>query len=175
MKTLNVVSFDPSLSNWGVAFIKYSPATFDVIASHIIQTTTSKKKTKLSKANQDMLRIDTLYEGIQPCLVDADVVVIELPIGSQTSRAAVSYGVCLALVASLPLPRLYVSPGQVKKVVGKHTTTKEEIIEWVNSKHPDVLSPYVTKAEHQADAVVAAYAALPQLRNFYEKKYPSTS
>lgn len=174
MKLLNVLSFDPSLSNWGIAYIQYSPDTFDVIATDIIQTKPI-KKSKLSKAQQDLLRIDELYAGIQLCLEDVDVIVIELPIGSQTARAAVGYGACLALVASLPLPRLYVSPGQVKKVVGKHTTTKEEIIEWVDNLHPATLHPTKSKAEHQADAVVAAYAALPQLRSFYANTYPTTT
>ena len=165
--TINVVSFDPSLRNWGIAFIEYSPNSFKPLAVDIIQTAPL-KETKLSKAQEDMLCIDTLIQGIQPCLLDADVIVVELPTGSQNSRGAVGYGICLALVASLPLPCLYVTPNQVKKVVGTNTATKDEIIDWVNTKHPGILPKNKSKANHQADAIVAAYAAEPQLRKFYE-------
>lgn len=173
MQTLNVISFDPSLSNWGIAYMSYTPFIMELVSTDIIQTKPL-KKSKLSKAQQDMTRIDKLYIGVQEALEDADVVVIELPIGSQSARSMAAYGACLGLISSINKPRIYVSPFQVKKVVGENTTSKEEIIEWVNLKHPNVLPKTKSKAEHMADAVVAIYAAETQLRKHYENRYHST-
>lgn len=173
MQTLNVLSFDPSLSNWGIAYMSYTPFNMELISTDIIQTKPL-QKSNLTKAQQDMTRIDKLYNGVQEALEDADVVVIELPIGSQSARAMASYGACLGLISSINKPRIYVTPNQVKKVVGKNTTSKEEIIEWVNLKHPNILPKTKSKAEHMADAVVAIYAAETQLRNYYENHYYSS-
>ena len=173
MQTLNVLAFDPSLSNWGIAYMSYTPSYMELKATDIIQTKPL-KNSKLSKAQQDMTRIDTLYKGIQEALEEADIVVIELPIGSQSARAMASYGVCLGLISSVNKPRIYVSPNQVKKVVGKNTTSKEEIMDWVNKRHPNILPKTKSKAEHMADAVVAIYAADSELRKHYENYYHST-
>ena len=173
MRKLKIIGLDPSLSNWGIAYMSYTPFNMELISTDIIQTKPL-KKSNLSKAQQDMTRIDKLYIGVQEALEDADVVVIELPIGSQSARAMASYGACLGLISSINKPRIYVTPNQVKKVVGKNTTSKEEIIEWVNLKHPNILPKTKSKAEHMADAVVAIYAAETQLRKHYENHYHST-
>lgn len=163
---LKVVSFDPSLSNWGIAYCSYTPNYLSIDKVSIIQTKPL-KKSKLSKSLQDMSRILTLHEGVLKAIEDCDVVVAELPTGSQSARAMMSYGVCLALVTAIDKPLITVTPSQVKKVVGAHTTSKEEIIDWVNFNHPNVLDKAKTRSEHQADAVVAIYAAKDQLKAFY--------
>lgn len=170
---MKILGFDPSLRNWGIAITSYDPIA-DTLTVHkvdVIKTKTIKDK-KQSKAVLDLQRAQTLIEGLLPYLDDVELIVIELPLGSQTASAMKSYGMCLGITAcltTLGIPFIYKTPFDLKRVIGKRETTKEEIIDWVNQRHPNVLSKYKTSAEHQADAVLAIYSALPDIRELYEK------
>ena len=74
-----------------------------------------------------------------------------------------------------------VSPNEVKMIVGSKSATKKEVIQWVQSRHPEaplerfrgVIS--LSKAEHQADAIVAIHAAMQtpvfnSIKTIYEKQ-----
>ena len=168
---LNILSFDPSLRNWGIAKMTYDNSTgLDLLSVDVIHTFID-KGSKESKALQDLEACNTLIEGINKHLDVIDLIVIELPIGSQSSAAMKSYGICIALsayISQLGIKTLYVSPFDVKKVVGKTNTTKHAIVDWVNLKHPNILSKVLYKSNHEADATVAVYAALNQIKDYYE-------
>lgn len=159
---------DPSLNNWGIAVMSYDPLLNALELNQVdVIKTKSIKKSKLRKSIQDLNRAKTLIDGVYEYVKEADVVVVELPHGSQSAESMKSYGICIALTAaltSLDIPFIYMTALDVKKVVGDKTASKESIISWVENKHPGILSKYKNSAEHQADATVVVYAALNQIR-----------
>ena len=169
---LKILGFDPSLRNWGIAKMTYNNSTgLDLLSVDVIHTSID-KGSKKSKALQDLEACNTLIEGINKHLEGIDLIVIELPIGSQSSAAMKSYGICIALsayVSQLGIKTLYVSPFDVKKVVGKTNTTKHAIVDWVNLKHANILSKVLYKSNHEADATVAVYAALKQIKEIHNE------
>ena len=169
MSKLNVLSFDPSLRNWGIALLEFDTInnSFEVEQVAVIKTSNNKPKT--SVAVNDVLTAKKLIDGILDFTTDKpiDVITIELPLGSQQAAAMKGYGIVIGLVAALTtlnIPMIYKSPFDIKKVIGNRKTTKEEIIDWVNLKHPNKLSKYKNQAEHQADAILAAYASINELK-----------
>lgn len=159
---------DPSLNNWGIAVMSYDPLLNALELNQVdVIKTKPIKKSKLRKSIQDLNRAKTLIDGVYEYVKEADVVVVELPHGSQSAESMKSYGICIALTAaltSLDIPFIYMTALDVKKVVGDKTASKESIISWVENKHPGILSKYKNSAEHQADATVVVYAALNQIR-----------
>lgn len=172
MQNINIVGFDPSMRNWGISHMTYNNTTGLELLSVDVVTTELDKTSSKSKALQDLDACKILIEAIDNNLQDIDVIVIELPIGSQSSAAMKSYGICIALSAYASthnIPTLFVSPFDVKKVVGKTNTTKHAIVDWVNNKHPNILSKQLYKSNHEADATVAVYAALNQIKEIYNE------
>lgn len=159
---------DPSLNHWGIAVMSYDPL-LNVLELNQVDVIKTKpiKNSKLRKSIQDLNRAKTLIDGVYEYVKEADVVVVELPHGSQSAQSMKSYAICIALTAaltSLDIPFIYMTALDVKKVVGDKTASKESIISWVENKHPGILSKYKNSAEHQADATVVVYAALNQIR-----------
>ena len=160
---INVVAFDPSLRNWGVATADYDGDIFHITDAFVIST----ENTKGIKQNEsDILAAHKLYTELLPYVESADIITIEVPHGSQSSRAMVSYAVCVALIASLRATNskmVHVSANEVKSLVRTdkdHKPTKKEVIQWVRDKHPTLELPIaITKAEHPCDAIVAMHVA----------------
>lgn len=182
MPPFNILGIDPSLRNWGVSHcVLTSPSTFRVNHSDLFQS----KDDKTVKPNiSDLMASYGLYQSIREyaSIVRPNVIVIELPIGSQSYSAAVSYGICIGLIGAIKswgIPVIPVSPYDVKKVIGKKETTKQEIIDWVSQNYPEVQFPMhrsqitVGKAEHIADSIVAVHAALlkPELKGLIHAYY----
>jgi Holliday junction resolvasome RuvABC endonuclease subunit len=100
------------------------------------------------------------------------VVFAEVPVGSQSSRAMCSYGVCIGLLAGLAarVPLIQVQPTEVKlAAVGTKTASKEEMIEWATGLYPQLpwfttkrkgVTTFSAKNEHIADAIAAIYAGI---------------
>ena len=168
----------PSLRNWGVAVTSYDLET-DTLTLESVDVIKTKPltKSKLSKAEQDLQAAKTLLDGVLSYVKTAELVVIELPIGSQSAAAMKSYGICIGITACLThlgIPFIYKSPYDLKKVIGKIDTTKEEIIRFVGDRHPNKLSKFKNSAEHQADAVLAIYAALPEIKETNNENHINT-
>ena len=169
MQKIKVVGLDPSFRNWGVAVMSYSLST-GLILEDVDVIKTKPQKSKLRKSVQDLNDSKTLINGVYELVEDADVVVIELPHGSQSAAAMKSYGICIALCACLTrldIKFIYKTALDVKKVVGAKDTTKHEIVSWVEQKHPNKLSKYMNSAEHQADATVVVHSAINQIKEIY--------
>lgn len=163
--TLKILGIDPSFRNWGMALMSYTPFSLELDGVTIIQT----NKGNIRTSDDDLNRVTMLYEGLQLALKEADVVVAEIPLGSQNAHSMKSYGIVLGLLGTIP-DLIRVSPYDVKAVIGKNAS-KKKIIEWVEHNHPDVLHKNLGIAEHQADAVLTIYAGLPQIRNYYENHF----
>lgn len=81
---INILSFDPSMSNWGIAKMTLLDGLLELDYVDVIHTKPD-KSSKESKAKQDLNRCTTLIEGIDKHISDIDCIVIELPIGSQSA------------------------------------------------------------------------------------------
>lgn len=169
---IKILGVDPSLRSWGMAGCTYDINGLKVIGTTIIKTKNT--KTKSIKQNQsDIQSANELYLGLIDAVKDADLICIEVPHGSQSSRAMVSYGVCVALIGVIQTINsniIQVSANDVKAIVRTdkdHKPTKEDMIRWVKDKHPEAKLPTTLSAEHICDAIVAIHAAM-QTRQFKE-------
>lgn len=160
------------MSNWGVVkgTLDLDSGYLTVNSCHTIHPDQN-KKTKLRQNSKDVLRAQQLYKANIDLLSDVDILIAELPTGSQSARASAGYGICIGLIGALNMELIeviQVTPMQVKKVVGKDNPSKSEMIDWAVDLHPEADWPtykrdglyYISgaKAEHMADALAAIYA-----------------
>lgn len=177
-KTLKVIGMDPSLRNWGMSKTLYDPDTgsLEILEFGLIQPDIPSSKA-IKQGEKDILAAQQLFAEAYHFTKDADIICVEVPVGSQSARAMVSYATCTAVLGALIATGreiVAVSPQEVKKTIGNPQASKHEVIEWVKGKHP--LAPYPTfkkngqvliseaKAEHLCDSVVAIYAGMQKKR-----------
>ena len=88
----------------------------------------------------------------------AKEILIELPVGSQSSRAQTSYGICLGVFSQFNVPYTVIRNNQIKaladKAVGEEVT-KQDIINVVKEKGYAYIfeNHKVSVHEHIADAM----------------------
>lgn len=172
MSIIKVLGVDPALSNFGFAMTRVCTDFRKIIAvDHLHLTHTAKNKAKgIKKSHDDLERARALYADLTAFVALADLVVVEVPVGSQSANAMKSVGVCYGLIASIDKPVIEVDPYQVKlHTVGSRTATKEQMIAWATQRYPDANwlrrtlkgEQVLTNAnEHLADAVAAVEAAI---------------
>lgn len=178
---LKIVSMDPSMSNWGlaIAYVYLDSDEIEVDELHVISPYKESEAKTVRQNSKDIRIAEQLIEGIIPHLEDADLIIAEVPVGSQSSRAMVSYAMCVTIIAAINnsfLKVIEVTPKDVKLNVSNNAT-KAQMIEWASKKHPEAPWQYKTvkgkrsivstHAEHVADAIGALYAALktPEVKN----------
>lgn len=172
---VKVVGLDPSLRNWGISVGSLNLSKgIDSLEIHDLQVIRPVLPTNKVRQNTlDILTASQLYYGAHKYIQGAYAVFVEVPIGSQSARAMVSYGVCVGVLGALKaegIPIIELTPNQIKKVVGAKDTSKSEMIEWAYGLHPEAPWPTTTrlgetkivegKAEHMADATAAIYAGI---------------
>lgn len=175
MAVLKVVGLDPSLRNWGISAGTLDTDTGKLLIKSLRVTQTKEPKGKDVRVNSDDLRAaKELMEGVMPFLEQANLIFVEVPVGSQSARAMASYGICVGVLGAIRAhgtPFFEVTPTEVKKAtVGKQTATKAEMISWAMAAHPEapwpmqkskgVMVPIAGTAEHMADATAAIHAGL---------------
>jgi len=162
---------DPSLSNFGLAKGTYTNGAFSLSDLLLQQTAPdNKNKKQVRKNSDDLCRAKLLVEATNNFLADVDIIIAEIPVGSQSSRASVSYGVCVGILASIRRPIIQVMPNEVKLIsVGSKTASKADMIKWATTAYPKAnwltkkqhgVISYVDKNEHLADAVAAIHAGI---------------
>ena len=172
---LNVVGFDPSMNNWGIATGTYDTDLKKVTIFHLGVTNAVLPTGKQVRQNsKDLECAQQLYAGALEVISEADIIFVEVPVGSQSARAMASYGICIGILGGLRAsgtPFFEVTPTEVKlAATGNKTATKQQMIKWGVDTHPE--APWPTykragqdviseaKAEHMADAIGAIYAGL---------------
>lgn len=189
---LKILGVDPSFCNFGMVSVELNTTdnSFKVIKMHIAQTEEEKEsRTKVVRVNgvaklktvkarpkdirknqDDFRRCIELFSQFQEHVQDVDLVIAELPHGSQDARAMTSYGICLAVLASSPVPVIKMSASEVKMIAtGNNDATKHEMIEAAIKLQPD--APWLTRKlkgeivlkadnEHLADAMFSIVAGL---------------
>lgn len=176
MRKMKIVGLDPSLSNLGIAMavLDLDTMTFEVEDLRVVQTEPEKdKKVRkvVRKNSEDIERAKLLHKGALDATKDVWMAFVEVPVGSQSSRAMASYGICIGILAAVSavLPMVQVTPNEVKLAgCGIRTATKDEMIEAMVAKYPNAPWPRVkstgkivaSKAEHMADALAAIEAGM---------------
>lgn len=175
MSLIQVVGFDPSMNNWGIAKGTFDPQT-KAIQIHDLGTVSPDLPTgkQVRQNSKELESARQLTKAAVAALQSAQATFVEVPVGSQSARAAVSYGLCCGVLGALReggFPFFEVTANEVKIIAtGKRTATKREMIAWASTMHPDAPWPRYKKngvvlisegtAEHMADAVAAIYAGV---------------
>jgi Holliday junction resolvasome RuvABC endonuclease subunit len=172
---IKLVGIDPSLTNFGFAHAVYDtdiddPAKRLIIHRLTLVSTEATQVKKVRKNSDDLDRAEILYRALQAHCKDAIFAMVEVPHGSQSARAMASYGVCVGVLASCPVPLIQLRAEEVKLVaVGHKQAAKEEMIEWAIAKYPHLnwilgkvkgkVQP-LAKNEHLADACAVLEAGV---------------
>ena len=185
MTTITMIGIDPSLTHTGYAVCEVDTATRKIVRVIEMDTIiTEKSKVKqVRRSSDDMhrarLHAVTLREVIARHSIKVGAA--EIPSGGQSASAAKAFGIAIGILASLTIPLIEVSPGEVKMAsVGSKTADKEDIMRWALALTEVTDSPvewktgprknefeiehnggYMTKGmEHQADAISGVAAAI---------------
>lgn len=162
-----VAGIDPALANFGFAKATYDTETGEWECYDIKLQSSGKGTNKTVRQNSDDLRrAMEQSEALLDWIDDANVVIAEIPGGSQSARGAFGNGVSLGVLAAIGRAGNYrgsiiqVQPTQVKVgAVGSRTASKREMIDWASGLFPNLDWPkgrggkIGNKAEHIADAV----------------------
>lgn len=174
MSVIKVVGIDASLNNFGVAMTSIDIHTLKVTLDNVFVIQPAKieesSKRVVRKNSDDLRRAKWLQSQFISACAGFDLVTAEMPFGSQSARAMASYGICIGVLASCPLPMIEVTPMEVKLAgYGTKTATKTEMIEWAINLHPNANWRLIKRNgvhvptkdnEHAADALASVYAAL---------------
>lgn len=162
-----VVGMDPSMSNWGLVKADLQGRTLRPIAADVVTTKKlSKKKAKhLYKNQEDLERAMLLSKGITEFIgIDTEHIYVELPVGSKSSRAMASYGICIGVFAQVRLPFTIIRNTEIKKFVGYgdsdiRKVEKEEVIKkMLELGYEKIFTGFKKNVhEHIADAMAALY------------------
>ena len=167
---MRVLGIDPSFRNTGLAFGFLDVETNRLEVMDLALLKTEVTKAKQVRRNSDDLRcagelaaaLFAACKGFQP-----DLVVAEVPSGTQSSRASWTLGITLGILATLRLsynPLIEVAPQAVKRYfAGSKTANKRTMIDTAYTRYPHL--PWLTQGsrlmndnEHLADAVaILAY------------------
>lgn len=168
---IKITAIDCSLANVGLVLFDYDPQTeaLTPIKIKLVQTEPMDKKL-IRRNSDDMRRAGELLSAIRKFEKASSIMIAEIPMGTQSSRGAISNGVVFGVLSSITLPLIQVTPAEAKMVsVGRKTATKREMIEWATALHPQLEwkrdrgkadGKFVDANEHMADAVAIGYAGI---------------
>ncbi len=168
---ITVVGLDPSMNNFGIVIAKLDLETLELSDLNLVLSQPNHELGKTVRVNsKDLATAKQHWETLQELIPDNALVFAEIPVGSQSSRAMASYGMCIGLIASIPNTVIQVTPTEVKlAAVGNKTATKAEMIQWATNKYLSAnwlttkrkgVESFTDKNEHLADAVAAIHAGL---------------
>lgn len=170
---IRVLGCDPSLRNFGLvtATIDLDTLEVSIVDMKLVKSEDGAKKAKTVRKNSDDLRrAKLLSDGFVEACKDQDFVFVEVPVGSQSSRAMASYGICIGVLSGCNVPMIQVTPLEVKIAgTGIRTATKDEMIAAAVEKYPDAKwlqrkfkgeMKLMDDNEHLADALFAIMAGI---------------
>ena len=172
-KTIPVVSFDPSMSNWGICLAEVDIDTLEVKIEDLMLVRTESEKLKgVDKSSDDIRRAHEIYRAVTGACRGRAFAISEIPFFNPAGYAAANHntGFVVGVLGCIDIPIIQVRPREVKLVsIGHSQASKEEMIAWAATKHPE--APWIYKKskgnmvltqanEHLADAVASMYAGL---------------
>lgn len=139
---LGVVSFDPSMSNFGIceALVNLEDYSFEPVKLTLISTEREETKTVI-KTSDDLRRARIVLEAMHRACEGKAIAFSEIPLGtaSKYANAILNSGMMVGILASCPIPLIEMSPKEVKEAtIGFRNAQKEEMIEWGLSRYPNV-------------------------------------
>ena len=171
MACIRVVGLDPSMSAFGMSsgILDLNTGVFDLQAIEVVETATTKTK-QVRKNSDDLERARKIQKQLTEMLLGADLVCVEIPVGSQSARAMASYGMCTGILASIDIPMIQLTATELKlAATGNKNATKKEMIAWATSTYPNAnwyfrntkgTVAFTNKNEHVADATAAIHAGV---------------
>ncbi len=171
---INIIGVDPSLKNFGLVNATYDLDTSEIDINGMKLSTPPKAdaatKKQVRRNSDDLRRAHHQFTSLEAAAKSASIMIVEVPVGSQSSRAMASYGICVGILASVKIPMIQVTPTEVKLIAtGTKTASKQDMIDWATSLYPN--APWLTRKskgelvytnanEHLADAVAAIHAGI---------------
>jgi Holliday junction resolvasome RuvABC endonuclease subunit len=167
MDKIDIVAIDPSFRNMGMVKATYD-GLIEVTDYRLEHTERASEGTRSADDWQVALK---LSRALQAYTEDADVVIMEQPVGSQSARSAWTLGITLGVLTSIQCPVITLTPRQVKYAfTGDRKADKGKMIETAIRKFPAVRLPHYGKkgkerinmgqAEHIADALGVLYTGV---------------
>lgn len=138
-----VMNLDITLANCGVSILDvYGPDDFDIIHIELIETEKSKHK-QIRRNSDDLNRSYLVCNRLNELKKEYnfDLVIAEVPGGSQNSRAAFSFGTANGILGFLRVfvPVIEVQPLEVKRFISnKKSVSKVDVINWAFNKFPEL-------------------------------------
>lgn len=157
MKTqLTILTNDPSITAWGWAVIRNGK----VIDTGCIKTSSEQKARRIRKGDDRVRRVSEINRALLLLInkYRVNLLISELPHGSQSASAAVMIGICTGVVQTLAdtlcLPIEWYSEGDAKKaVVNKRSASKSEMIKAISELYKVPWTGIGYKDEAIADAL----------------------
>lgn len=171
-RKIKILGIDPSMNNFGYAAATYDLDTGQLEYLGIRLNSPDKPKAKKSvrQNSTDLALAKNQYSVLQQRMEWADIICVEIPVGSQSARAMASYGICIGVLASINKPMIQVTPTEVKvAATGNKSATKREMINWAFSQNNSLKwltrtvngdNILIDKNEHMADAMAAIKAGI---------------
>lgn len=166
---MKVLGFDPSMSNWGWVLADIVDGNITPLMSGVI-CVSADPVTYKNKPVQNIHRASLIYRELIDVVSNGYYdVYVEVPHGGKSSQAAVSATMCQTIIGALRVHGINVIPVTAmanKKTIGNKSASKDDVIDWINQRHPDFLpkkkdgSILKNKAEHIADALLTIYTGL---------------
>ena len=165
-RSRTILTNDPSFTAWGWAIVN---EVGDVVDAGCIKTAPDYKKKRIRKSDDRVQRareiISRLYNLVDEYKVD--LILTELPHGSQNAQAAVMIGIVTGILATLSysrdIPIEYYSEQDSKKaLLGKKAATKEEMIKAIDKQYEVAWTKVGYADEAIADALAIHYVASQQ-------------
>lgn len=173
---LQIVGMDPSMLNWGISrgvltldLINLKNSKLRIEKLQVIRPVKPDKK-QVRTSSIDLIAAEQLAKGVMEAVDGAQLICVEMPVGSQNASGMKAYGLCTGIMGTLRAAGtnfFEVTPNEVKMfTVGKKTATKEDMINWARNQHKEAPWPFhganlnAGLAEHMADATAAIYAGL---------------
>jgi Holliday junction resolvasome RuvABC endonuclease subunit len=175
MTSIIIAGIDGSLRNFGMTKMSFELETgrLDIADMKLIETLPGTVKS-VRASSDNLLRAQTISQGVEDFLKDVTACFAEVPSGGQDYNAVLGFGIVIGIYAGIRQPLLEVSPSETKKAtVGTRTASKQEMIEWAFETYPN--APWLLAAkngpktkkgeptlknEHLADAAAIVHAGI---------------
>lgn len=164
-KSINILTNDPSFTAWGYAVVSGE----NVITTGCIKTEPEHKKRRIRKGDDTVRRISEINHNLINLIKthNINLILCELPHGSQNASAAVMIGAVTAIMQTLAdtfniAIEWYSEQDSKKHLLNKKAATKQEVIDAVKSKYKLKWHGIKYKDEAVADAMAVYHVARSQ-------------
>ena len=163
---IRILTNDPSLTAWGWVIVDTKG---NVIKAGCIKTESEHKKRRIRKGDDTIRRVSEINEQLLKLVYENNVQILlsELPHGSQNAQAAVMIGIVTAIVQTISdikgFPIEWYSEQDAKKhLLNKRSATKKEVIDAIGKLYSIPWNNVKYKDEAIADAMAIYHVAKNQ-------------